>query len=332
MKRRKSKKEKGVKKLKQNKTNNKTEMNKGLDMLKESTAKVAILSTKLATANSMAEISEEDDGDQKIKCKQCDFNSRNTALFDAHMKLKHGPSPQHICNACELICLTNDELELHLVEDHQDEIDCQQCNAVFKKEADVYAHSNSSCSEIIALNICEKCERSVISKANLKKHIKSCKGKKKIPECHNGDQCRWFKNDKCKFTHLNQRPKHQARQNQQPRQKSQPRNEQTRQPQHWKNSNQEWLTVQPRTRKVLWTCRFCEANIHSREAGRNHLCEMHPNKSVHQQLNERNASQSQPNRVQLWCKFQDKCLKGQSCGLKHIHKDFLHRNPPQNRY
>ena len=82
-----------------------------------------------------------------------------------------------------------------------DRLSTVQCS--LQERSRCTAHSNSSCSEIIALNICEKCERSVISKANLKKHIKNCKGKKKIPEFHNGDQCRWFKNDKCKFTHLN---------------------------------------------------------------------------------------------------------------------------------
>ena len=91
----------------------------------------------------------------------CDFNSRKSALFEANLKFKHGPTNQHVSNACDLICLTNDDLELHLVEEHADEIYCLKCNAVFRKEAYVLAHSNTSCGEIFPLNTC-------------KKHTKSC--------------------------------------------------------------------------------------------------------------------------------------------------------------
>ena len=82
----------------------------------------------------MNEISEDNDGNQQIKCDMCDFNSRNIALFDAHLKFKHGPINWHVCNACDMIYSTNDDLELHLVDEHQDEIDCLKCNTVFRKK------------------------------------------------------------------------------------------------------------------------------------------------------------------------------------------------------
>ena len=288
-------------------------MKKCLDMLAESNAKIVTLSTELATKNSIDEINEDNVRTQPFKCDKCDFDSMNSVMIDAHLKFKHGPSNRHVCTACDMICSTNDELELHLVEEHEDDIDCLKCNAVFRKEADVYAHSNTSCGEIIPLNICNKCEKDVVSKAALKKHMKSCKGKKQIPECENGVHCRWYKNNRCKFIHNH--PKPNQNQRQQPRQQP----------------SQNWQTKQPRNKQPLWICNFCCANIQSREAGRNHVCESHPIKSVNQQLMERkrvgskniSPQAAQSDKSQLWCRFQDRCFKGQSCGFRHISRDFL---------
>ena len=110
------------------------------------------------TEASLSTAVEPDDGDEQIKCNKCDFNARNVALYESHMKFKHGPKNGHVCNACSKKCSTNEELELHLVDKHQDEIDCHKCNAVFKKEADVYQHA-SDCSEIIPFNTCTKTSR-----------------------------------------------------------------------------------------------------------------------------------------------------------------------------
>ena len=186
---------KDVRKFRHTESEHKKEMKKCIDMLAESNEKIVTLTTELATKNSMERINEDDDGDQQIKCDKCDFNSRNSALFDAHLKFKHGPTNRHVCTACDMICKNNDDLELHLVKEHQDEVDCLKCNAVFRKEADVYAHSNTSCGEIIPLNTCNKCNKDIVSKVALKKHTQSCKGKKKIPVCDNGDHCRWYKNN-----------------------------------------------------------------------------------------------------------------------------------------
>ena len=64
----------------------------------------------------------------------------------------------------------------------------------------MFAHSNN-CSGLIQINWCEMCEREVISKAVLKKHIMSCKGKKEKALCRNGDKCRYLKADRCMFEH-----------------------------------------------------------------------------------------------------------------------------------
>ena len=327
--------EKDIKKLRHSESEHKKEKKKCLDMLTESNAKIATLSTELATKNSIEEISEDNVGTQQFKYDNCDFNSSNSILIDAYLKFKHGSTNCHVCTACDMICSTNVELELHLVKEHEEEIDCFKCNAVFRKEADVYTHSNTSCGEIIPLNTCNKCDKDVVSKAALKKHMKSCKGKKQIPECENGVHCRWYKNNRCKFIHNHPKPNQNQRQ-QQPRQhqQRQHKNQPRQQP------NQEWQTNQQRNKQPLWTCNFCFANIHSRVAGRNHICEAHPTKSVDQQLMERkrfgttNISPQvvQSDKPQQWCKFQDRCFKGQTCGFRHISGDFLQEILQENRY
>ena len=185
-------------------------------------------------------------------------------------------------------------------------------------------HSNI-CSEVIAPNTCNKCQRDIISKVALKKHMTKCQGKKQSEACKNGDSCRWFKANRCLFVHPTKRHQANTNQNQQPiidwRQRQQ-------RPRH--QPNNDWTTVRARERHPLWTCRFCEANIFSREAGRNHLCEMHPNKSVNKQLSDRKRSQNQ--KPLKWCQFQDRCFKGQSCSFKHMNRDFLQKSLEQNQY
>ena len=288
--------EKDIKKLRQNESEHKKEIKHCLDMLEESNSKVATLTAELATKSSMEEVSNDEDRHEQRKCDHCDFNSRNEALFEAHMKFRHRPTTQNVCNACDMICSTNDELELHLVEEHEDEIDCVKCNAVFKKEADVYNRSNSACSEIIPLNTCNKCERDIVSKAALNRHVKSCKGKKQTDMCRNGDNCSWYRYNKCKFVHLNhkknQQPKqqHQNKQRQQqqpphpwqqqtrqlPRQQHQRQQQQPKpiqpqqfrrqQPRHSHQHPQDWQIVQNRRRKDI-NCKWGSANGQTAHVG-----------------------------------------------------------------
>ena len=143
-----------------------------------------------------------------------------------------------------------------MAEKHTGDIDCGKCKAVFKKEQDVFDHSND-CSEVLQMNICEFCRQEVVSKLALKKHMKTCKKQKLNVPCRNGQLCSYFKANKCNFFHpVTHNMQSQSTQNQ----------------------NQKWHTVQKKSRKVLWTCCFCTAQIHSQEAGRNHICEMHPGK------------------------------------------------------
>ena len=263
----------------------------------------------------MEEVLEDEDGNQELKCKDCDLLFRNEAILDSHIKIEHSKTNKHQCNACNKQFPNKDMLELHLVEKHTDEADCSKCNAFFKKEADYYQHANN-CSEVIQLNVCAKCEQNIVSKAALKKHMPICKGKKQPIKCRNGESCRYNKAGRCSFFHPPCR------------QIQQPNNE----------LNNEWHTVRHKSRKPLWTCRFCTANMYSREAGRNHICEKHNSKSVEQQLVERKRSYHQNNfphkaqsdSPQLWCKYQDNCFKGQLCRFKHIGRDFLEGNLSQN--
>ena len=144
---------------------------------------------ELATKVSLEEQVEVNDSNQNIKCISCDFNARNTHLLEKHMENEHQAISDNVCNPCNQIFKTNEELEIHLASEHTGEIDCSTCKAVFKTEADVLDHSNN-CSEVISPNICTKCERELVSKAFLKKHMKGCKEKKKQLElCRNGEQC-----------------------------------------------------------------------------------------------------------------------------------------------
>ena len=209
-----------------------------------------------------------------------------------------------------------------MVENHSGDVDCNKCKAVFKKEQDVFDHAND-CTEILQLNSCDHCKREAISKLALKKHMKVCKQKKLNILCRNGQSCPYFKANRCSFSHPEAHNVHS---------------------QQIQNQNQEWHTVQRKSKKVLWTCRFCKAKIHSHEAGRNHICEMHPGKSVDEQLREKRINgqmntfpqkgQSavlQSGRPKLWCRFQERCTKGPHCEFRHFQLGFHQTNHQQNQ-
>ena len=61
-------------------------------------------------------------------------------------------------------------------------------------------HANN-CNAIIEPNTCNKCEREVISKAALKKHMPGCQGKKQREACRNCESCRYHKANRCLFFH-----------------------------------------------------------------------------------------------------------------------------------
>ena len=97
----------------------------------ESQKKVSSLTIELATKNSI------EDGD-------------SNQIMYAKVQLK--------CKICNNLFDKVETLKLHLVQEHNDEIDCFKCVSVFRKEAEVFSHSNNSFG-IIPLNICDKCEK-----------------------------------------------------------------------------------------------------------------------------------------------------------------------------
>ena len=107
------------------------------------------------------------DGDQQIKCALCDFNARSPGMLEVHKEAEH----KNVCNIkyriCSQVCPNQDEMEIHMAEKHTGDIDCGKCKAVFKKEQDVFDHSND-CSEVLQMNICEFCRQEVVSKLALK--------------------------------------------------------------------------------------------------------------------------------------------------------------------
>ena len=302
----------------------KKELKKCQDMLAESQRKVTTLMVEKTTRASMAESAEEGDINHLIKCNHCELFFRNKA--EEHIKINHLTTVSQRCNACSKVFNNNNDLEIHLVDQHSEEADCSRCNAFFKKEEDVMMHANN-CHAIIEPNTCNKCEREVISKAALKKHMSGCQGKKQREACRNGESCRYHKANRCLFFHpskrQNQTKSRPLQQTIQENQNNQPPRTQNRQPSHQMH-NQEWTTVQRRNRNPLWTCNFCGQNIFNREASRCHG-------SICSARNSQSLNVSPHKRQQLWCQFQDRCNKGLFCGFRHL-EGFPKRNQPQNHH
>ena len=265
----------------------------------------------------------------------CDYVVRNQDDLKSHMNIVHKKT-QHRCNACNKAFRNGMDLEKHMETEHNAEVDCVKCKAVFKSEADAMSHSNN-CDEIIPLNICEHCQGDVVSRAALKKHEKRCHGKKKDVPCRNGDSCRWFKYNKCNYSH------------------SQPQN------QHPNNQhNQQWKTVQPRQRKMK--CNSCEFKFNSQTEKQNHNCRIHNRTNNNEQQRSFNRKdidcrwgsecfrwqrgtcwfrhndmqnvspqQTQSGPPPLYCQLQERCPLGQSCRHKHIRQGFSQRNQRQSR-
>ena len=101
------------------------------------------------------EENDKEDSNLQIKCEKCSFIARNEAIMEKHQEMYHTNVK---CKACSQVFRSNDDMEIHLVQKHSDEADCEKCSAFFKKEADVMNHANH-CSEILSLNICNKCEK-----------------------------------------------------------------------------------------------------------------------------------------------------------------------------
>ena len=226
------------------------------------------MTAEMATSPGAAEIDGILNGDEnlKIKCPTCGWEARNSAILEAHVAQEHEhevPVCEQRCNACNKRFTTNDELEVHLTAEHEDEADCSECNAFFKKESDVYQHSNV-CHGIIELNTCEKCEKNVISKVALKKHIPSCKGKKPMPPCRNGSSCKYFKSNRCLFVH----------------------NEQSRMYVNQQAENG-WTIVQPRQRQAKINCNNCKKIFQNQRDLQNHNCQNNQSRSQPPQ-NQRN--------------------------------------------
>ena len=249
----------------------KKELKKCQEILAETQRKVTTLTAETTTRAGISEAEDENDRNDKIKCSQCQLLFRNKTLLEEHIKIHHmSVVVSERCNACNKEFTDNDELEIHMAEQHTDEADCARCNAFFKSEEDVMRHANNA-------NMCNKCDREVISKAALKKHEQICKGKKQPALCRNGEACRYHKANKRNFLHplKNQRQQPNPKMNHQPSQVTQKKQPASRpnQQQQQHRPNQEWVTVQRRSRNPLWTCNFCDMNIYNMEASRGHRVE-----------------------------------------------------------
>ena len=121
--------------------------------------------------------------------------------------------------------------------------------------------------------------------------------------------------------------------------------------------------IQRTIEKPQWTCHFCKVQLYSQDAKENHICVNHHFKSVEQQTRElqrkntecrwgascsrwpqdrcwfnhsrqmnttpqivQPPSYSRQERPQLYCKFQERCTRKESCNFKHFNQDFLQRH------
>ena len=163
--------------------------------------------------------------------------------------------------------------------------------------------------------------------------------KKPLVKCRNGEACRYHKANRCNFLHQTKAQNQQASMNQN---QNQVQIIKSQQPNPWKNQqpgivrqneepNHEWHTVQHKNRKSLWTCHSFNTEIYSKEASRSHrigegMCTTGKN-----QFQNSLPQQRQSARRQLWCKFQGRCNKGNSCEFKHF-EDFPRWNPSNSQY
>ena len=238
----------------------------------------------------------------------------------------------HRCNACSLSYDSNKHLEKHMEEHHA--TDCTKCHAIFKSQDDMYKHANV-CSEIIAPLLCEKCNRELISKAGLEKHMERCKGEEqptsnKKPKqqqskekCTNGQKCRFLKENRCLFVHK-------------------------------EHKQSKHVEKEPR-RNLEISCQTCSKTFSNHREKHSHRCEQHDNESVqerrkntdckrgpscfrlaegscwfrHSPVPKRPGQQGQRSATSkdkdLWCRFQDKCTT-RNCTYKHFELGFQQRN------
>ena len=162
----------------------------------------------------------------------------------------------HRCNACSTSYHSNKELEKHMDKHHAG--DCSKCHTTFKSQEDIYKHANT-CSEVIEPFMCEKCNRELISKAGLEKHMERCqveerpaknnktKQQPSKEKCTNGPKCRFLKEDRCLFAHNERNQKHSDRD-------------------HKKNTQ--------------LNCHVCKEKFNNQQAKHNHKCIQHDKKSV----------------------------------------------------
>ena len=247
----------------------------------------------------------------------------------------------HSCNACATSYHSNDELEMHMEKHHA--ADCLKCHTTFKSQDDVYKHANV-CTKVIEPFICNKCNRELISKTGLNKHMERCKREERDAtkaqvECWNGTQCKFFRYNKCSYFHP---------------QKS--------------RSEEPWQTVDRRRPKQshsdqAWACNKCNEKFTNWGEKRTHKCQ-------HEQNNRKNTIAANTNKKDIecfrgpncfrlanntcwfkhtsvqktsphgghkassnttfWCKFQDKCTRS-SCTYKHFDPGFQKTQSRRNQ-
>ena len=231
----------------------------------------------------------------------------------------------HTCNACSTSYQSNQELEKHMDKEHTG--DCPKCHITFKSTEDIYKHANT-CSEIIEPFMCEKCNRELITKAGLEKHMERCKGeerpagsnktKQSKEKCTNGPKCRYLKENRCLFAHNEQTKKH---------------------------------TGMDHRRNTKFDCQICKEKFNNQQEKHNHNCQ-HEKKSVqdrrkntecnrgpscfrlaegscwfkHSSVLKRPVQQGQKSTESktLWCKYQDQCTT-RNCSYKHFELGFQTR-------
>ena len=176
----------------------------------------------------------------------------------------------------------------------------------------------------------QKCNRELISKAGLKKHMERCTGgetpvsshkQKQQPskeKCTNGPKCKFLKEKRCLFVHKEQNNKHSGKEH---------------------RNNPEW------------SCHVCREKFTSQKEKHSHSCREHDTVKERRKNTECNRGpscfrlaqgscwfnhssvqntrghqgQRSAESKSLWCKYQDQCTD-KNCSFKHFELGFQTRN------
>ena len=279
-------------------------------------------------------------------CHICNEVFTNKAAMRNHVNKHLKNELEYTCRVCKKVFKSIEEAKDHAIkacgsiyvkdavevskkpenpQEKHETYDCDKCKTNFKSQEDVYSHANK-CDKIIGPFMCDNCNRELISKAGLTKHIEKCHGDKPSQSEHgkNGPNCRFLKAKRCLFRHdqRQEEPWTLIQQKRQRRQVQAPSQHKKFQQQHRQAKHQQ----QRQSAQQKSVCRNgpgCIFLKHNR-CNFKHI----ENRQEARTTADKQSRSSAPHRSGLQstlrqCKFGNKCDKGSNCSFLHLPSDFL---------